>query len=304
MPYFTDFGTLQCLILQISELSHALFYRHRERLASGRCKQRSGNPEPRERSGNALFCILRLFVESVDDVGHDVAGQRVAIGLGAALRVEDLGDVAEVAEDVEGIEGEGEAGLGEGLAEAGVPYEVVGIGRAAGISAARVHGEVGGYFKVAGQLDCGGQSVVEVTEGKGIEAFTRGGDMADAEVTLGTDRVLAELVVESECLCTPPRVDAAAHRGYGRILADIVNAVVKLGMGNGVEGKAFALVKWAAVVDIGSEQVVAVYVLRPVVAYARGAVVGVGVGYGIDSGVVCQAGGKVRLFLRVIGLIQ
>ena len=62
MPYFTDFGTFQCLILQISELSNALFYRHRERLASGRCKQRSDNPEPRERSGNALFCILRLFI--------------------------------------------------------------------------------------------------------------------------------------------------------------------------------------------------------------------------------------------------
>ena len=61
MPYFADFGTFQCLILQISELSNALFYRHRERLASGRCKQRSGNPEPRERSGNALFYNFRNF---------------------------------------------------------------------------------------------------------------------------------------------------------------------------------------------------------------------------------------------------
>ena len=60
-----------------------------------------------------LFCflllILRSFVEAVDDVRHDVAGKGVAVGFGAALGVENLGDVAEVAEDVEGIEGEGEA---------------------------------------------------------------------------------------------------------------------------------------------------------------------------------------------------
>ena len=128
--------------------------------------------------------------------------------------------------------------------------------------------------------------------------------MADAEVAFGSDRVLAELIVEFHGFCSPPGVDTAAHGGYGCVLADVIYAVVKLGMGNGVEGKAFALVKWAAVVDVGSEQVVAIYVLRPVVAYARGAVVGVGVGYGIDSGVVCQAGGEVRLFLGVIGLIQ
>ena len=29
MPYFADFGTFQCLILQISELFNALFYRFR-----------------------------------------------------------------------------------------------------------------------------------------------------------------------------------------------------------------------------------------------------------------------------------
>ena len=237
-------------------------------------------------------------------MGHDVAGQGVAVGLGAALRIDDLRDVAKLIEDIESVEGEGEARLGEGLAQAGVPHEVIGVRTAGGVSAMAVHGEIGGYFKVAGQLDCGGQSVVEVTEGKGIEAFTRGGDMADADVTLGTDSVLAEFVVESDCLCTPPRVDAAAHRGYGRVLADIINAVVEFGMGNGVEGKAFALVKWAAVVDIGSEQVVAVYVLRPVVAYACGAVVGVGVGYGIDSGVVCQAGGENGFFFEILSLIK
>ena len=139
MPYFADFGIFQCLILQIFELS------------------------------NALFCILWPFIEAVDEVRHDVAGKGVAVCLGAALGVEDLGDVAEVAEDVEGIEGEGEAGLGEGLAEAGVPYEVVGVGGAAGVSAAAVHGEVGGELEAEGQVHERGDAVVEVVEREGFK---------------------------------------------------------------------------------------------------------------------------------------
>ena len=40
---------------------------------------------------------------------HHVAGQRVAVCLGAALRVEHLRDVAQVAEDVESVEGKSAA---------------------------------------------------------------------------------------------------------------------------------------------------------------------------------------------------
>ena len=83
--------------------------------------------------------LLRLFVESVDDVGHDVAGQGVAVCFGATLRVDDLRDVAKLIEDIESVESEGDARLGEGLAESCVPHEVVGVGTACGISAMAVH---------------------------------------------------------------------------------------------------------------------------------------------------------------------
>ena len=162
MPYFAIFGTLQCLILQFSELFNALFYRHRERLASGRCKQRSGNPEPRERSGNALFCILWPFIEAVNEVRHYIAGQGVAVCFGAALRVDDLRDIAKLIENIESVEGEGDARLGEGLAQACVPHEVVGVGGAVGIAAARVHGKVGAELERCGQIDERGEAVVEV----------------------------------------------------------------------------------------------------------------------------------------------
>ena len=143
-----------------------------------------------------LFCILRLFVESVDDVGHDVAGQGVAVCFGAALRVDDLRDIAELIEDIESVEGEGEARLGEGLAQACVPHEVVSVGGAVGIAAARVHGEVGAELECCGQLHERSKAVVEVIEGERLEIVLAGGGMPYADVAFGTDRVLAEFIVE------------------------------------------------------------------------------------------------------------
>jgi len=83
-------------------------------------------------------------------VGHDVAGQGVAVGLGAALGVEDLGDIAELIEDVKAVKHKDKSVLGHALCDAGVPHEVVGVRTAGGVSAMAVHGEVGGYFKIAG----------------------------------------------------------------------------------------------------------------------------------------------------------
>ena len=45
-----------------------------------------------------LFCILRLLVESVDDVGHGVLRSDVAPGLGAALSVDGAAHIAQVAQ--------------------------------------------------------------------------------------------------------------------------------------------------------------------------------------------------------------
>ena len=75
-------------------------------------------------------------------MGHDVAGQRVAVCFGAALRVDDLRDVAKLIEDVKSVEGEGDARLGEGLAQACVPHEVVGVGTAGGEVGAAIQANI------------------------------------------------------------------------------------------------------------------------------------------------------------------
>ena len=102
-------------------------------------------------------------------MGHDVAGKGVAVCLGAALRIDNLRDIAKLIEDVKAVEGEGEARLGEGLAQACVPHEVVGVGTACGISAAAVHGEVGGELEAEGQVHERGEAVVEVVEREGFK---------------------------------------------------------------------------------------------------------------------------------------
>ena len=73
---------------------------------------------------------------------HHVAGQRVAVDLSAALRVDDLRDVAKLIEDIESVEGEGEASLGEGLAQAYVPHEVVGVRTAGGEVGAAIQANI------------------------------------------------------------------------------------------------------------------------------------------------------------------
>ena len=127
---------------------------------------------------------------------HDVAGKGVAVCLGAALRVDDLRDIAELIEDVKAVKGEGEARLGEGLAQAYVPHEVVGVGGVAGIASARIHREVSAELERCGQIDERGEPVVEVIEGERLEVFAAGGGMPYADVAFGTDRVLAEFIVE------------------------------------------------------------------------------------------------------------
>ena len=171
MTYFANFGTFHFLILQFLKLFNALFYRHRERLASGRCKQRSGNQEPRERSGNALFCILGLFVEAVEDVEHCVLRGDIAPCFGAALSVDGAAHVAELSEEVEGIEHDGETDLGEGAREAGVPHEFVGVHGVVVVAAARVHGHVGGELETERNLEHSAEAIVEVGDVDGAEVL-------------------------------------------------------------------------------------------------------------------------------------
>ena len=117
-----------------------------------------------------LFCIIRLLIEAVEDVEHGVLGSDVAPGFGAALGVDGAADVAELTEEVEGIEHDGEAGLGEGAREAGVPHQLVGVHGVVVVAAARVHGHVGGELEAEGYLEDTAEAVVEVGNVDGAEA--------------------------------------------------------------------------------------------------------------------------------------
>ena len=83
MPYLADFGIFQCLILQIFELS------------------------------NALFCILRLLCEFIEGVEHYIAVDGVVPCLGATLLVDGAADVLDAVEDVEAVEDHGELTMEE-----------------------------------------------------------------------------------------------------------------------------------------------------------------------------------------------
>ena len=93
---------------------------------------------------------------------HGVLGSDVAPGLGATLGVDGAADVAELAEEVEGIEHDGEACLGEGARETGIPHQFVGVHRVVVVAAARVHGHVGGELEAEGYLEDTAEAVVEV----------------------------------------------------------------------------------------------------------------------------------------------
>ena len=177
-------------------------------------------------------------------MGHDVAGKGVAVCLGAALRVEDLGDIAEVAEDVEGIEGEGEACLGEGLADARVPYEVVGVGRAAGISAAAVHRQVGGELHPEGQVHERGDAVVEVINVDCRKVLTIGGAAAIADVTFCSELdILVYLVIETQAVSKPVGHHATPFRRFASVSTYEVHAVGHAPVGVVVQSNVFLLVK-------------------------------------------------------------
>ena len=102
---------------------------------------------------------------------HGVLGSDVAPGLGAALSVDGATDVAELTEEVEGIEHDGEAGLGEGAREAGVPHQFVGIHGVVVVAAARIHGHVGRELEAEGYLEDTAEAVVEVGDVDGTEVL-------------------------------------------------------------------------------------------------------------------------------------
>ena len=83
-------------------------------------------------------------VELVDDVEHDIGGERVAPRVGAHHGVDRAGDVALLREDVVEAEAEREGSVAEeGLRELGVPNQFVGVHRRGRETAARLHADVG-----------------------------------------------------------------------------------------------------------------------------------------------------------------
>lgn len=79
-----------------------------------------------------------LLVEPINEVKEGVAGHDVGEGLGAALGVDNAGDVVELAKDVEAVEHHEKLTFEEGSGEAGVPDEVVGVQQRVGIASTGV----------------------------------------------------------------------------------------------------------------------------------------------------------------------
>ena len=86
-----------------------------------------------------------------------VAGQGVGVGLGAALRVDGAGDIAELAEEVVAVEHDDEAAFEEGTRETAIPHPFVGVHRRVYVATARVEGHVGAQLQLPGQGKEGGE---------------------------------------------------------------------------------------------------------------------------------------------------
>ena len=115
---------------------------------------------------------------------HGVLGSDVAPGLCAALGVDGAADVAELTEEVEGIEHHGEASLGKVTRETCVPYQLVGVHRVVVVSAARIHGHVGGELEAEGYLEDTAEAVVEIGNVDGTEVLAARRGVLPVEVGL------------------------------------------------------------------------------------------------------------------------
>lgn len=129
--------------------------------------------------------LLRLLVQSVDNVQQSVAGRDIAPRLDAALGVDCSVDVGEVAEEVEAVEHTDEVAVKETLGEAGVPNKLVGVHGVVGVTPSGIHGEVGGELQVPRQFDLSGEAVIEIEDVDGLKICAVAGgvlvvDVADA----------------------------------------------------------------------------------------------------------------------------
>ena len=177
-----------------------------------------------------LILFLGLFVESVNDVEHGVAGHHVVAGLGAALCVDRAVHVREVAQEVETVDEAGEAAAEEGAAQAGVPDEVVGVHRRRFVTATAVHRQVGGELQLPGQLQQGRQSVVEVGHVHVGEILAVARNVRPGDVALQTDVVLSDFVFEAELVNQVHGVDHAPLHGRGTRQVHVVQVAVLQGI--------------------------------------------------------------------------
>ena len=113
MPYFADFGTFQCLILQASRAARqwslqAAVWQSR----AARAKRQCLILQIFELS-NALFCILRLLCEFIEGVEHYIAVDGIVPCLGAALLIDGAADVLDAVEDIKAVDNESELAVEE-----------------------------------------------------------------------------------------------------------------------------------------------------------------------------------------------
>ena len=241
-----------------------------------------------------LLRFLRLLIEAVEDVEHGVLGSNVAPGFGAALGVDGAAYVAQVAQQVEGIKHHGEACLGEGARETGIPHQLVGVHGVVVVAAARVHGHVSGELEAEGYLEDTAEAVVEVGDVDGTEVLTPRGGVLPVEVALEVEAGLGgEAGVELECLVDVGSVYLAAQLLYE------IDAVDVCGVGAGGVSKLAVFIEARRVVELARDVPVTVDIVGGDGAHTCLRVVGVAHGEAVPVDIGGDRSVELSLLLHV-----
>ena len=109
------------------------------------------------------FVLLRLGIQTIDEMAEDIPRDDIAVYLRATLFVEGALHVRETAEKIEAINHTGETAMAESLRQARVPYQFIGIHLMVRIAAAAVHRQVGKDLEIEREFKLSCQSVIEVS---------------------------------------------------------------------------------------------------------------------------------------------
>ena len=143
-------------------------------------------------------------------------GQAVAPRLHTPVGIERGRHVGKLVEQVEGIEHQVDAAVHQALRHAGVPHQVVLVHGTVVVTAAAVHGQVGGGLEIERQFPRGPQSVLVVPGIDAVEVGPRARGVHPQDLGVGSERETAQRAAEFQVLrqIKRPRLVAPGGRVY------------------------------------------------------------------------------------------